>query len=55
MSGKNNEKSAEMRKNPSSSFDPSKAINRADVISDPRFQQMQNDPRFMTCVTSREK
>ena len=48
MSGKNNEKSAEMRKNPSSSFDPSKAINRADVISDPRFQQMQSDPRFMT-------
>ena len=37
-----------MKKNPSSSFDPSKAINSADVISDPRFQQMQSDPRFMT-------
>lgn len=47
-SGENNEKSGKMRKNPSSSFDPSKAINRADVISDPRFQQMQSDPRFMT-------
>ena len=36
------------KKHSSSSFDPSKAVNAADVIDDPRFRAAQHDPRFMT-------
>ena len=34
-------------------FDASKAVKPADVISDPRFEAAQRDPRFMTKGWSR--